>query len=112
MLTSRSAAQSAAAPLIERFGLAEFCDRQVDRLSKGLAQKVQLATTALVNPPKLRPLDEPFSGLDPVNQAVLQDEILAAAKAGSTILFSTLVMEHAERLLHAARHAGPRSKGV
>jgi ABC-2 type transport system ATP-binding protein len=43
-------------------------------------------------------LDEPFSGLDPVNQAVLQDEILAAAKAGSTILFSTHVMEHAERL--------------
>ena len=94
---SRSAAQSAAAPLIERFGLAEFRDRRVDRLSKGLAQKVQLAT-ALVNAPKLLLLDEPFSGLDPMNQAVLQDEILAAAKAGSTILFSTHVMEHAERL--------------
>ena len=94
---SRSAAQSAAAPLIERFGLAEFRDRRVDRLSKGLAQKVQLAT-ALVNAPRLLLLDEPFSGLDPMNQAVLQDEILAAAKAGSTILFSTHVMEHAERL--------------
>jgi ABC-2 type transport system ATP-binding protein len=94
---SRSAAQTAAAPLIERFGLAEFRDRRVDRLSKGLAQKVQLAT-ALVNAPKLLLLDEPFSGLDPMNQAVLQDEILAAAKAGSTILFSTHVMEHAERL--------------
>jgi ABC-2 type transport system ATP-binding protein len=94
---SRSAAKSAAAPLIERFGLAEFRDRRVDRLSKGMAQKVQLAT-ALVNAPKLLLLDEPFSGLDPMNQVVLQDEILAAAKAGSTILFSTHVMEHAERL--------------
>ena len=94
---SRSASQSAAAPLIERFGLAEFRDRRVDRLSKGMAQKVQLAT-ALVNSPKLLLLDEPFSGLDPVNQAVLQDEILAASKGGSTILFSTHVMEHAERL--------------
>jgi ABC-2 type transport system ATP-binding protein len=94
---SRSASRSAAAPLIERFGLAEFRDRRVDRLSKGMAQKVQLAT-ALVNSPKLLLLDEPFSGLDPVNQAVLQDEILAASKGGSTILFSTHVMEHAERL--------------
>ena len=94
---SRSAGQSAAVPLIERLGLAEFRDRRVDQLSKGMAQKVQLAT-ALVNSPKLLLLDEPFSGLDPVNQAALQDEILAASKAGSTILFSTHVMEHAERL--------------
>jgi ABC-2 type transport system ATP-binding protein len=94
---SRSAARGAAVSLIERFGLAEFRDRRVDRLSKGLAQKVQLAT-ALVNSPKLLLLDEPFSGLDPVNQAIMQDEILAASKVGSTILFSTHVMEHAERL--------------
>jgi ABC-2 type transport system ATP-binding protein len=94
---SRSTAQKAAEPLIERFGLSAFSDRRVDRLSKGMAQKVQLAT-ALVNSPKLLLLDEPFSGLDPVNQAVLQDEILAAARRGSTILFSTHVMEHAERL--------------
>jgi ABC-2 type transport system ATP-binding protein len=94
---SRSASQSAAVSLIERFGLAEFRDRRVDRLSKGMAQKVQLAM-ALVNSPKLLLLDEPFSGLDPVNQAVLEDEILAASKGGSTILFSTHVMEHAERL--------------
>jgi ABC-2 type transport system ATP-binding protein len=94
---ARPAAQKAAAPLIERFGLSPFADRKVERLSKGMAQKVQLAT-ALVNSPRLLLLDEPFSGLDPVNQAVLQDEILAAAHRGSNILFSTHVMEHAERL--------------
>jgi ABC-2 type transport system ATP-binding protein len=94
---SRAAAERAARPLIERFGLGAFGNRRVDRLSKGMAQKVQLAT-ALVNSPKLLLLDEPFSGLDPVNQAVLQNEILAAARRGATILFSTHVMEHAERL--------------
>jgi ABC-2 type transport system ATP-binding protein len=94
---SRSAARRAAAPLIDRFGLGPFSNRRVDRLSKGLAQKVQLAT-ALVNTPKLLLLDEPFSGLDPVNQTVLQEEILAAARGGANILFSTHVMEHAERL--------------
>jgi ABC-2 type transport system ATP-binding protein len=94
---SRSAARKAAGPLIERFGLHPFGDRRVERLSKGTAQKVQLAT-ALVNSPRLLLLDEPFSGLDPVNQTVLQDEILAAARRGSNILFSTHVMEHAERL--------------
>ena len=94
---SRSAARKATAPLIERLGLGAFGDHRVDRLSKGMAQKVQLAT-ALVNSPKLLLLDEPFSGLDPLNQTVLQDEILAAARAGSTILFSTHVMEQAERI--------------
>jgi ABC-2 type transport system ATP-binding protein len=94
---SRSTARKAAGPLIERFGLGAFSARRVERLSKGMAQKVQLAT-ALVNSPRLLLLDEPFSGLDPVNQSVLQDEILAAAHRGSNILFSTHVMEHAERL--------------
>ena len=94
---SRRLARQSAAPLIERFGLTPFAAARVDRLSKGMAQKVQLAT-ALVNSPKLLLLDEPFSGLDPVNQAVLQDEILAASRRGATIVFSTHVMEHAERL--------------
>ena len=93
----RRTAEKETTRLIERLGLSPFRDSRVDRLSKGMAQKVQLAT-ALVNSPKLLLLDEPFSGLDPVNQSVLQDEILASAKAGSTILFSTHVMEHAERL--------------
>ncbi len=94
---SSSAAKEAAGPLIERFGLGPFGNHRVERLSKGMAQKVQLAT-ALVNSPRLLLLDEPFSGLDPVNQAVLQNEIMAAAHRGSNILFSTHVMEHAERL--------------
>jgi ABC-2 type transport system ATP-binding protein len=94
---SRLAAQRAASQLIQRFGLSPFKDRRVEQLSKGMGQKVQLATS-LVNAPRLLLLDEPFSGLDPVNQAVLEDEILAAAHQGSTVLFSTHVMEYAERL--------------
>ncbi len=94
---SRSDARHAARPLIDRFGLGPFTAYRVDRLSKGMAQKVQLAT-ALVNSPRLLLLDEAFSGLDPVNQAVLQEEILAAAHRGANVLFSTHVLEHAERL--------------
>ena len=93
----RRSAWKAATSLVERLDLGPFRDRRVEQLSKGMAQKVQLAT-ALVNSARLLLLDEPFSGLDPVNQTMLQDEILAAAKAGSTVLFSTHVMEHAERL--------------
>lgn len=90
-------AKASAQHLIERFGLAEFADRKVEKLSKGMAQKVQLAT-AMVTRPRLLILDEPFSGLDPVNQAVLEEVVLDLARAGSTVLFSTHVMQHAERL--------------
>lgn len=83
--------------LLERFGLAKFARTSVDKLSKGMAQKVQLAT-AVVNAPRLLILDEPFSGLDPVNQGLLEDEILLAAKSGAGVVFSTHVMQHAERL--------------
>lgn len=83
--------------LLDRFGLARGDKTTVDKLSKGMAQKVQLAT-ALVNRPRLLMLDEPFSGLDPVNQGLLEDEIRRAAAAGATVVFSTHVMQHAERL--------------
>ncbi|MDZ5647574.1 ABC transporter ATP-binding protein [Nitrospirillum sp. BR 11828] len=83
--------------LLERFGLATFDRTQIDKLSKGMAQKVQLAT-AVVNKPRLLILDEPFSGLDPLNQGLLEDEIRRARDGGATVIFSTHVMQHAERL--------------
>lgn len=93
----RVAAQRAAEALIDRFGLSAFAAEKVDKLSKGMAQKVQLAC-ALVTEPRLLILDEPFAGLDPVNQAVLEEVVLERARAGSTVVFSTHVMQHAERL--------------
>ncbi|MFC7536725.1 ABC transporter ATP-binding protein [Sphingomonas sp. GCM10030256] len=83
--------------LLDRFGLAANARSTVDKLSKGMAQKVQLAT-AVVNRPRLLILDEPFSGLDPVNQGLLEDEIKRASASGATVVFSTHVMQHAERL--------------
>lgn len=83
--------------LLDRFGLAANAKSTVDKLSKGMAQKVQLAT-AVVNSPDLLILDEPFSGLDPVNQGLLEDEIRRASAKGATVVFSTHVMQHAERL--------------
>lgn len=82
--------------LLDRFGI-HASRVTVDKLSKGMAQKVQLAT-AVVNRPKLLMLDEPFSGLDPVNQGLLEEEIGRAKAGGATVVFSTHVMQHAERL--------------
>ena len=83
--------------LIERFGLGEWTKATVDKLSKGMQQKVQVAA-AMVNSPRLLILDEPFSGLDPVNQQVLEDLVLEMAAKGTTVVFSTHVMQHAERM--------------
>lgn len=91
------AARKAAMRLLERLELADRAKTPVSKLSKGLAQKVQVAT-ALINTPRLLLLDEPFSGLDPVNQSVLEELIAEAAGEGATIVFSTHVMQHAERL--------------
>jgi len=90
-------ARREASGLIDRFGLSAFAGEKVERLSKGMAQKVQLAA-ALVTRPRLLILDEPFAGLDPVNQTVLEEVVLDLARAGSTVVFSTHVMQHAERL--------------
>lgn len=83
--------------LIDRLGLGDWTKATVDRLSKGMQQKVQVAA-AMVNRPRLLILDEPFSGLDPVNQQVLEELILEFSRSGSTVIFSTHVMQHAERL--------------
>ncbi len=90
-------AKKEATRLIERFGLSEWTKSMVEKLSKGMSQKVQVAA-AMVNSPRLLILDEPFSGLDPVNQKVLEDLVLEMAAAGSTVVFSTHIMQHAERL--------------
>jgi ABC-2 type transport system ATP-binding protein len=84
-----------AAALLAEHGLP--ADRKVKDLSKGMAQIVQLLGT-IVHGPRLIVLDEPFSGLDAINQARLETLIRAQASAGATILFSTHVIAHAERL--------------
>ncbi len=82
---------------LERVGLADWGGRRVEELSKGMQQKVQLVGTVLHDPDVVI-LDEPFSGLDPINQGLFKD-LLADYKArGKTILFSTHVMEQAEKL--------------
>lgn len=83
--------------LLERLELGHAGKMKVRELSKGMAQKVQIVA-ALVHDPQFVILDEPFSGLDPVNQKVLEDLIRDLHAHGATILFSTHVMEHAERL--------------
>ncbi|MCI4646010.1 MAG: ATP-binding cassette domain-containing protein [Hyphomonadaceae bacterium] len=83
--------------LLESTGLGEFARAKISKLSKGMAQKVQILST-LAHTPDFLILDEPFSGLDPVNQQALEEIIREQHAAGATILFSTHVMEHAERL--------------
>ncbi len=92
----RSARKRADA-LLERFGLAAFARSKNEALSKGMAQKVQLLAT-IAHQPDLLILDEPFSGLDPINQQTLEELILELKAEGRTIIFSTHVMQHAERL--------------
>jgi ABC-2 type transport system ATP-binding protein len=83
--------------LLEAAGLGHAVDQKIRKLSKGMAQLVQLLGS-VVHRPDLLVLDEPFSGLDPVNQERLEALILAERDRGATILFSTHVMAHAERL--------------
>ncbi len=90
-------ARRRAKALLEAHGLAHAMNRQVRALSKGMAQKVQLLS-ALLHEPELVILDEPFSGLDPVNQQDLERMIRGLAERGATVIFSTHVMQHAERL--------------
>ncbi|HSJ78382.1 MAG TPA: ATP-binding cassette domain-containing protein [Erythrobacter sp.] len=85
------------AELLERHGLGYAADRQIRQLSKGMAQTVQLLGT-LVHQPRLVVLDEPFSGLDAINQGKLEVMIRALADDGVTVIFSTHVIHHAERL--------------
>ncbi|RJY10310.1 ABC transporter ATP-binding protein [Aurantiacibacter aquimixticola] len=83
--------------LLEAHGLGHAIDKQIRQLSKGMAQTVQLLGT-LVHRPKLVVFDEPFSGLDAINQGKLEVLIRGLADEGTTVIFSTHVIAHAERL--------------
>lgn len=83
--------------LLEAAGLGHAGDTKIRKLSKGMAQLVQLCGS-VVHEPELLVLDEPFSGLDPVNQERLETLIRAERDRGATVLFSTHIMGHAERL--------------
>jgi ABC-2 type transport system ATP-binding protein len=85
---------------LTRMSLADWSDAQVETLSKGMQQKVQFITTVMHEPDVLI-LDEPQSGLDPVNQEVLRDTIIGARAAGRTVLLSTHYMNEAERMCDA-----------
>jgi ABC-2 type transport system ATP-binding protein len=82
---------------LERVGLADVEKKRCDELSKGMQQKVQFVA-ALIHRPDLIILDEPFSGLDPVNQRLVRELVLDEHRRGATVLFSTHVMVHAEQL--------------
>jgi ABC-2 type transport system ATP-binding protein len=82
---------------LQRLGLADWSDKKVEELSKGMSQKVQLIA-ALVSEPELLVLDEPFSGLDPVNAAEMKKVILEFRAGGGTLIFSTHDMAAAEEL--------------
>ncbi|HEY0111801.1 MAG TPA: ATP-binding cassette domain-containing protein [Allosphingosinicella sp.] len=83
--------------LLKENGLGHYVDKPIKSLSKGMAQTVQLFGT-IVHGPKLIVLDEPFSGLDAINQARLENLIREEAAGGTTVIFSTHVIAHAERL--------------
>ena len=83
--------------LLQEHGLGHAADKQIRQLSKGMAQIVQLLGT-LVHEPQLVILDEPFSGLDAINQGKLEVLIRGLAERGVTVIFSTHVIAHAERL--------------
>jgi ABC-2 type transport system ATP-binding protein len=82
---------------LERLGLRDWADKKVEDLSKGMQQKVQFAGT-VIHEPELLILDEPFSGLDPINQDVLETIVRDLRASGKTILLSTHLMDQAERL--------------
>jgi len=82
---------------LELMGATEWANKKIDALSKGMAQKIQFIA-AVVAKPRLVILDEPFSGLDPVNLESLKEAVISLRNSGTTILFSTHDMEMAEKL--------------
>jgi ABC-2 type transport system ATP-binding protein len=93
-------ARRRAKELLERYGLGEHMSKRCEALSKGMGQKVQILAT-IIHEPELVILDEPFSGLDPVNVEVVREIILDMKRAGRTVIFSTHGMDMAERICDA-----------
>lgn len=94
---SKSDAERQAKMWFEKLGMETWWNKKTEDLSKGMGQKLQFVSTVIHNP-KLLILDEPFSGLDPVNADVLKNEIYDLAKKGATIIFSTHRMEQVEEI--------------
>ena len=95
---ARADAKQRAHHWLERLGLGAWAKNKVQDLSKGMQQKVQFAT-ALIHEPELVILDEPWSGLDPINAEVLRDVVDEIRSSGRTVLFSTHGMEQAEKVV-------------
>ncbi len=96
-LKGHPASRSEIVGWLDRLQLAECADRKVESLSKGMSQKVQFIAMVIARP-ELLLLDEPFSGLDPLNAEVVRDIVLQLVRAGTTVLFSTHDMSVAEVL--------------
>ncbi|MCX8019293.1 MAG: ATP-binding cassette domain-containing protein [Chitinophagaceae bacterium] len=94
---SRSEALNKTKKWFEKFEMQSWWNKKVEDLSKGMSQKLQFVTTVL-HEPKLIILDEPFSGLDPVNTNLIKDEIFRLAHEGATVIFSTHRMEQVEEI--------------
>jgi len=93
----RADAKEKSAEWLERLGLSDWILKKVDDLSKGMQQKVQFIAT-VQHGPELLILDEPFSGFDPVNTQLMKDVVVELSRGGTTVLFSTHIMEQAEKL--------------
>ena len=81
----------------EKLDILSWWNKKVEELSKGMAQKIQFVVT-VIHEPKLLIFDEPFSGFDPINAAIIRKEILELSKKGTTIIFSTHRMESVEEI--------------
>ncbi|MDW8335234.1 MAG: ATP-binding cassette domain-containing protein, partial [Bacteroidia bacterium] len=92
----KSTARARSEAMLERFSLAETRDKKVGELSKGMQQKVQFIAT-VAHRPSLVVLDEPFSGLDPINAQIVEEMLFELRSEGTAVLFSTHRMEQAER---------------
>ena len=97
---SAGEAKKRAGAWLDRLGLSQWAKNKVQDLSKGMQQKVQFAT-ALIHEPALVILDEPWSGLDPINAEVLSEVVEEIRSSGRTVLFSTHGMEQAEKVCDA-----------